>query len=132
MTAKSNESSFTPRPRQASVQPSPTDTQNFRDELLRIHRRTTTLASSDRTEFTEGSPTYDIASMALIRLASLLDRPEFAHLTTLLTVDERAAIRATRNIAAHAGYVGMNDDLFWVAVTVRVPGMIQRLLDGLP
>lgn len=120
MTAENHESRFKPRPRQRSEQPSPTDTQNLRDELLRIQERTIALKASDRATFTEGSATYDIASMAIIRLASLVERPEFAQVSELLTSDEVAAIRTTRNIAAHAGYVGMNDDLFWAAVTLSL------------
>ena len=132
MTVETDESRFKPRPRQRAAQPSLTDTQNLRAELLRIQKRTTMLTGSDRTKFTEGSATYDIASMVLIRLASLLERPECAQFTELLTSDELAAIRTTRTIAAHAGYAGMNDDLFWAAVTIRVPGIVQRLLNGLP
>ncbi len=66
----------------------------------------------------------------MIRLAALLERPEFADLAERLTPDEATAIKATRNIAAHAGYVGMNDDLFWAAVTIRIPAIVQRLLEG--
>jgi hypothetical protein len=66
--------------------------------------------------------------MVVIRLASLLERPEFAARAEELSADEITAIKATRNIAAHAGYVGMNDDLFWAAVTIRIPEIVQRLL----
>ncbi|MDO5618096.1 hypothetical protein [Kocuria sp.] len=66
--------------------------------------------------------------MAIIRLASLLERPEFERLAQSLEDHEVAAIRTTRNIAAHGGYTGMNDDLFWAAVTARLPPIIQRLL----
>ncbi|NHN44929.1 toxin-antitoxin system, antitoxin component domain protein [Chryseoglobus frigidaquae] len=66
--------------------------------------------------------------MVVIRLAALLERSEFAPFAQSLTEDEITAIKATRNIAAHAGYVGINDDLFWVAVTARIPAIIERLL----
>lgn len=68
--------------------------------------------------------------MVVIRLAALLERPEFAVRAELLSTDEITAIKATRNIAAHAGYVGMNDDLFWAAVTIRIPEIVARLLRG--
>lgn len=66
--------------------------------------------------------------MVIIRLAALLERPEFSEHTQLLSSEEFAAIRTTRNIAAHAVYGSMNDDLFWAAVTIRVPTIIERLL----
>ncbi len=81
-----------------------------------------------RDSFAEGAPHYDVASMVVIRLASLLERPEFAVPAEKLTADEITAIKATRNIAAHSGYVGRNDDLFWAAVTVRIPKIVARLL----
>ncbi|WP_156759190.1 toxin-antitoxin system, antitoxin component domain protein [Microbacterium karelineae] len=69
--------------------------------------------------------------MALIRLAGLLERPESERLAERLTADELDAIRTTRNIAARAGYDGMNHEVFWRAITIRVPQIIDRLLDGM-
>ena len=43
---------------------------------------------------------------------------------------ERRAIRTTRNIAAHAGYRSMDDSLFWVAITRRVPEILDRIQAG--
>lgn len=104
----------------------------MRGELIRILRRTEMVSASDREDFSEGTPVHDVASMVIIRLAALLERPEFAGSARLLTADEAAAIRTTRSIAAHAGYGSMNDDLFWTAVTTRVPAIIHRLLDNGP
>lgn len=104
------------------------DAANIRAELEGILRRTDLVAATVRADFTDGAASYDVASMAVIRLAALLERSEFAPWARLLSDEEQAAIRATRNIAAHAGYTGMNDDLFWVAVTVRVPDVVRRLL----
>ncbi|PCC44110.1 toxin-antitoxin system, antitoxin component domain protein [Brevibacterium aurantiacum] len=67
--------------------------------------------------------------MVIIRLASLTERSEFSPWAELLSSQEIAAIRATRNIAAHAGYAVMNDELFWEAVTVSVPEIVERLLN---
>lgn len=118
---------FEPRPR-APERRTTHDTHNIPRELVRILRRTEIVSASPREDFSEGSPLYDVAGMAVIRLAALLERPEFSMHAHLLSVDETAAIRATRNIAAHAGYEGMNDDLFWTAVTTRVPAIVRRLL----
>lgn len=106
------------------------DRQNLHDELTRILHRAEAVASTDRTGFAEGAVHYDVASMVIIRLAALLERPEFADHARRLTPDELSAIRATRNIVAHAGCVSMNDDLFWMAVTTRVPVIVRRLLDA--
>lgn len=132
MTADEREGRFEPRPRRTAERRTANDAENLRGELVRILRRTATVAASRHEDFTEGSLDYDVASMAIIRLAALLERPEFSASALLLTAEETAAIRTTRNIAAHAGYDGMNDDLFWIAVTSRIPAIIRRLLDDEP
>lgn len=66
--------------------------------------------------------------MAIIRLASLTERAEFAPWMTLLTKDELLSIKATQNIAAHGGYATMDVDRFWDTVTKRVPELVERLL----
>lgn len=129
MTDDEAKSRFTPTPRGHRVEESVHDVENIRAELKRIIGRARYVASTDRSEFVDGSTSYDVASMVIIRLASLTERPEFSHLAIRLTSDEVTAIRATRNIAAHAGYVAMNDELFWAAVTVRVPEIVNRLLE---
>ena len=121
---------FEPRPRRAPERRTANDAHNLRSELNRILRRTEVVSAAGRAEFSESDSNYDVASMAIIRLAALVERPEFAASAAQLSADEAAAIRATRNIAAHAGYGGMNGDLFWAAVTVRVPAIIRRLLDN--
>lgn len=129
MTVGELEGRFEPRPRRRPERRTANDAENVRGELIRILHRTQTVSASGRDDFAEGTASYDVASMALIRLAALLERPEFAALARLLTADEAAAIRTTGEIAAHAGYEGMNDDLFWMAVTSRVPAIVRRLLD---
>lgn len=131
MTGDGDARRFEPRPRSDTNRRARTDVQNIHDELQRILHRCESVIVEGRESFAEGAPHYDIASMVVIRLASLLERAEFASLAERLTADEVTAIKATRNIAAHAGYVGMNDDLFWAAVTVRIPAIVQRLLDGI-
>ncbi len=104
------------------------DRESIREELTRILQRAQAVASTPRHEFVDGAPSYDVASMVIIRLASLTERAEFAPWLDELTPMEVTAIRATRNIAAHAGYAPMNNEVFWNAVTVRVPEIIGRLL----
>lgn len=90
------------------------------------------VCATHRQDFRDGAPAYDAASMAIIRLASLVERPVVAEAARrTMTEQECAAIRTTRNIAAHAGYRDMNDDLFWLAVTQRLPGILQRLSNAL-
>ncbi|MBW3070330.1 toxin-antitoxin system, antitoxin component domain protein [Actinomyces sp. 594] len=67
--------------------------------------------------------------MVIIRLAALFERPEFAPYLTAVTCEERLAISTTRNIAGNTGYRSMNDDLFWAAVTQRVPEILDRLTE---
>lgn len=128
MTDDQNQPRFSPRPRAETDRRARTDAQNIQEELRRILQRCSLVSESGRETFAEGVAHYDVASMVVIRLAALLERPEFAAHAEKLTADEITAIKATRNIAAHAGYVGMNDDLFWAAVTIRIPEIVRRLV----
>ncbi len=130
MSGDSGAPRFEPRPRAGSDRRARTDEQNIRQELNRIAHRCESVVESGREAFAEGAPHYDVASMVVIRLAALLERPEFAVHAEKLTAEEITAIKATRNIAAHAGYVGVNDDLFWAAVTIRIPRIVLHLLDA--
>lgn len=128
---RSEQPRFSPRPRRTAPAGSRHDTENALTELRAILRRIEIVRDAGRAAFADGQPAYDVASMVIIRLASLLERPELDMAHGPLSEDEVAAIRTTRNIAAHAGYRGMNDDLFWAAVTVRVPDIVRRLLEHL-
>lgn len=103
---------FSPLPRRQAPKLSAHDEANIRDELRRIRNRVDFVASSKRDDFVDGPDSYDIASMVIIRLASLTERSEFTPWSQALSSDEIAAIRTIRNIAEHAGYAVMNDDLF--------------------
>lgn len=118
---------YQPKPRQAR-RFAKRDEENIRQELLQILRRAKSVASGSREEFAEGASSYDVASMLIIRMASLIERTEFAPWASLLADDEVNAIRTIRNIVAHAGYATMNDDIFWNAATVEVPEVVERLL----
>lgn len=115
------------RPRQARSSPN-RDEENIRHELSQALRRAQTVASGSREAFAEGASSYDVASMLIIRMASLIERTEFAPWVSLMTDDEVNAIRTIRNSVAHAGYATMNDHIFWNAVTVEVPEIVERLL----
>ncbi|CED90494.1 antitoxin [Actinomyces succiniciruminis] len=118
---------FTPRPRRAAARSH--DRENLVEELQAIRRRVQMVSCTSRDSFHDGSDAYDVASMVIIRLAALFERPEFTPYLTAITREERLAIATTRNIAAHTGYKSMNDDLFWAAVTQRVPEILDRLIE---
>lgn len=120
---------FSPLPRRQAAKLSAHDEANIREELRRIRTRVDSVASSERDDFVAGSASYDIASMGIIRLASLTERSELTPWAQALSSDEITAIRTIRNIAAHAGCAAMNDDLYWEAVTELVPEIVERLLD---
>lgn len=119
---------FSPRPRSGAAEPPAHDEENLRRELLRVRARAERVRAAGRDAFVDGSESYDIASMAIIRLAALLERAAPGRLAERLAAEEIAAIRTTRNIAAYAGYDGMNDEAFWRAITIRVPEIVDRLL----
>lgn len=115
------------KPRQARCSPN-RDEEIIRHGLLQILRRAQAVASGFREDFAEGASSYDVASMLIIRMASLIERTEFAPWASMLADDEVNAIRTMGNIVAHAGYATMNDDIFWNAATVEVPEVVERLL----
>ena len=116
---------FTPRRRRQTTNSH--DRANLDAELALIRARIDTVTARGREDFHDGKETYDVACMVIIRLAALLERPEFEPHMEAVTRQERLAIRTTRNIAAHTGYRSINDDLFWLAVTQRVPAILDRL-----
>lgn len=100
----------------------------LREELVRIERRIDDVITQGREEFTEGSDSYDRATVAILRLAALFeDEKRFAALLSVVTLDERRGITTTRNIAAHSGYGAMNTGIFWFTVTERLPEVIARI-----
>src|SRR5699024_454328 len=81
-----------------------------------------------RAEFTEGSDSYDRATVAILRLAALFESDErFGELLRVVTLEERRGIITTRNIAAHSGCGAMNTEIFWRTVTERLPEVIARI-----
>ncbi|MDO5065002.1 MAG: toxin-antitoxin system, antitoxin component domain protein [Actinomyces bowdenii] len=59
-----------------------------------------------------------------------MERTELEPRLAVLTREERLAIRTTRTIVAHAGYRSMNDDVFRLAITRRIPEMLARIRAG--
>lgn len=116
---------FAPRARRPATRPH--DWANLDAELGLIRARIGAVIARGREGFHDGEETHDVACMVIIRFAALLERPEFAPHLAAVTREERLAIRTTRNIAAHARYRPMDDDLFWLAVTRRVPAILDRL-----
>ncbi|MGO2559309.1 antitoxin [Brachybacterium sp.] len=118
------------RPRTAApAQDAPTAAQSLRDELVKIERRIEDVICQGREAFTEGSDSYDRATVAVLRLAALFEDPSRHHAPhlTVVTLGERRGIVATRNIASHSGCGAMNTEIFWRTVTERLPEVIARI-----
>ena len=98
------------------------------EELIRIERRIDDVIAQGREAFTEGSDSYDRATVAILRLAALFEHPKsFGAALTVVTSEERRGIITTRNIAAHSGYGSMNTTVFWSTMTERLPEIIVRI-----
>lgn len=117
------------RPRTTrSAHGAPTTVESLHDELVKIERRIEDVISQGREAFTEGSDSYDRATVAVLRLAALLeDSSRFIQHLTVVTQHERRGIVTTRNIAARSGYGAMNTEIFWRTVTERLPEVIARI-----
>jgi hypothetical protein len=121
---------FTVVPRQEPVAPlddPASDAADFIQELDLIYSRVRRVIDAGRAAFFDGSPSYDSASMAIIRLRALLDVKRFQPFLGQLTDAERRAINATRVVTAHAHYAVMDDEEFWHTVTRDVPDVVARL-----
>ncbi|WP_166982390.1 antitoxin [Paramicrobacterium fandaimingii] len=124
---------FKPRPRITSQGRRETDRANLRAELKRIDMRLhSQVIGTRRTDFIDGSPSYDAASMAIVRLTTVLERQENSFLHGVLTKTEQRSLVAVRNIVAHGGYSQMDDESFWISATRDLPDLIRRLQQALP
>ncbi|MFJ4044258.1 antitoxin [Microbacterium sp. NPDC089987] len=104
------------------------DLDAFTAELDKVELRVRAVVAAGRGSFFEGSESYDRASMAIIRLAALFENEKrFARFLSAATAIERQGISHTRNVAGHAGYIAMDDEIFWRTVTVQVPQFIAKL-----
>ncbi len=99
-------------------------------ELAKIDERLERVRRSDRKDFHDGSPSYDSATIAVVRLTGLLERSEFSDLREVLTEEESRSLRTIRNIISHGGYADMNVDMFWATVITHLPDLVRRLRDA--
>jgi len=122
-------SRWSPRPRTpARSHGAPTAAETLRDELVRIERRIEDVIAQGRDAFSEGSDSYDRATVAVLRCAALFEESgQYRPLLDVVSQEERRGIVTTRNIAAHSGYGAMNAEIFWRTVTERIPEVIARL-----
>jgi uncharacterized protein with HEPN domain len=121
---------FTPRRRSdRSTEPArPSAREQLDAELDKIERRLAQVEAQGRDSFTEGSESFDRATVAVLRLAALFeDENRFAPLLESATEVERRGIAHTRNIAAHVGYAAMDEDTFWVTATRDMPAFIAKI-----
>ncbi|MHA7984836.1 HepT-like ribonuclease domain-containing protein [Rathayibacter sp. CAU 1779] len=63
--------------------------------------------------------------MAIIRLKALTEVPDFAPFFRVLDDEQLAGLTRVRNIAAHGGYLAMNDDILWDVVTQRLEPILD-------
>lgn len=81
-------------------------------------------------EFEPRTARYAAASLAIVRVASLFENDDFAVYLDSVPDGARRGVIATRNIVAHAGYVAMDDQLFWRTIDVDLPPLLERLRDA--
>lgn len=99
----------------------------FVTELAAIERRIERVLASGRAAFSDGSDSYDHASMAIIRLAALFEDERFHRSLSSVSETERRGIATTRNVVAHHGYRAMDDERFWRTITIDVPALLRRV-----
>lgn len=105
----------------------PSDRTNFLDALDEIDHALGLATRAGTERISRRSLEYYTACMALIRLAALFEDEAYLEFLSPATTTERRAIATMRNIAAHAGYREMDDDLLWRTLTTDVPHLIARL-----
>lgn len=105
----------------AEQPPVPHAQANFLESVDAIESFLGHATSGGRSAFRRTSPSYASGSMAIIRAAALFETDEFVPFVTDTPAEVATALRTMRNIASHAGYRAMNDDLFWVTLTVELP-----------
>lgn len=68
--------------------------------------------------------------MAVIRTGALFDTDEFRDYLIDVPDDVVRGIKTTRNIASHAGYRSMDDDVFWETITTHLPPRLKTWRDA--
>lgn len=111
----------------------PTPRELLERELVRVDARISWILSEGRTAFSDDSLAYDVAVVAIVRLAALFEdeKDRYGELLSSVTVAERRGVIVTRNIAAHHGYDAMDVEEFWVTMTRDVPTLIGKIRQAL-
>jgi hypothetical protein len=121
---------FTPRPRGEPPEPAsrPSPRKLLAAELEKIEGRLQSVQDQGRSAFSEGSASFDRATVAVLRLAALFeDDEQFVPLLASASDVERRGIAHTRNIAAHLGYASMDEETIWVTATRDMPAFIAKI-----
>lgn len=98
----------------------------FRDSLEAITTLLHHARIGGRDSFVRDSPAYASGSMVVIRIAALFETAEFSAYLGTTPEEARRGIVTMRNIASHAGYRAMDDDVFWSTLTTLVPSLLDE------
>lgn len=101
--------------------------ENFRDSLDDIESYLLLATSGGREAFVRRSGAYASGSVAITRAAALFEVSGFARFLAEVDEPTALAIATTRNIADHSGYRAMDDDRFWLTLTVHLPQLLHEL-----
>jgi hypothetical protein len=120
---------FAAKPRAAQGPSDGVDHQreNFRDSLDDIESYLLLAVSGGRAAFVRRSGAYAAGSVAITRTAALFEVAGFARLLAGVDESTALAIATTRNIADHSGYRAMDDERFWLTLTVHLPLLLQEV-----
>lgn len=95
---------FVPRPRAARRHAPSFDVDNFLHELNVITHRVERVAAVPVEAFSADDSEHDSTCIAIIRLAALLEREEYAFYINTPCSSETHTLRTQHKIAAHAGH----------------------------
>lgn len=107
------------------------DRENLRALLDDVDAGLERVALDGRSAFTHGSDSYAHGSLAIIHLATALERDEYTPYLMDIGDGERRGLVTTRNIIAHSGYKTMNNDQFWDTLTLHAPLLVQKVRNAL-
>lgn len=100
---------------------------NFIDSLDDIESYLLLAVAGGRQAFVRRSGAYASGSMAITRAAALFEVPGFERFLSGVDESTALAIATTRNIADHSGYRAIDDDRFWLTLTVHLPEFVNGL-----
>lgn len=96
--------SFTPRPQAARRHASSFDAENSLQDLDIITLRIERIADTRVEAFNANNSDHDSTCMAIIRLAALLEREEYAFYIDTRCSSEKHTLQTHHKIAAHSGH----------------------------